>query len=106
MAGFMNPFQIPLQSAGSIDKVYTKFREDTNNDGSSKHGFDVLFNSTAGSKKSYFSMEIRRHVSGGDCSFTTYGNLRRKQLPPGLPFAADLTPPGADWTLYLLLLLV
>ncbi|HQQ98571.1 MAG TPA: DUF4249 family protein [Cyclobacteriaceae bacterium] len=43
-----------LQSAGSIDKVYTQFREDTNTDGSSKYGFDVLFNSTAGSKKSYF----------------------------------------------------
>ncbi len=43
-----------LHSAGSIDKVYAQFKAETNADGSPKYGFDVLFNSTAGSKKNYF----------------------------------------------------
>lgn len=43
-----------LHAAGTVDKVYTSFRQDTDSEGTIRYGFDVFFNSSATSKSYYF----------------------------------------------------
>jgi len=42
-----------LAAPGKIDSIYYNFREDKTVDGASKYGFDILFNSSSGSKRDY-----------------------------------------------------